>query len=91
MSAQALDVFEQLRGHHLRALSTDTRFIALRRLSGRSVADIAERDARSEGVIRHEIERLQDAIFIPLARARDQWATAFWVTVHLECCVSLPA
>ena len=89
MSIEDADAFQQLRGHHLRALSTDTRFIALRRLSGRSVADIAERDARSEGAIRHEIERLQDAIFIPLALARDPWATAFWATVHLECCVAL--
>ena len=88
MSIEDGDVFQQLRGHHLRALDGDVRLIARERLGGKSVAAIAAETMRSTGAIRHEIERLQDAIFIPLALVRDQWATAFWVSAHLECCVT---
>ena len=88
MSVPDGDVFQRLRGHHLGALSDDVRQIALKRLAGQPVESIAEELARSPGAIRHEITRLQDAIFIPLCLERDQWATAFWVAVHLECCVA---
>lgn len=90
MSTESLDIFEKLRGHHLGALTVDIRRIALRRLAGQSVALLATETSRSAAAVRREIERLQDAIFIPLALVRDQWATAFWVTAHLRCCIAPP-
>lgn len=86
MPLQDFESLALLRGHHLRAINHQTYEILLTRLSGLSVTAIATALSRSTGSIRREIERVQDAIFIPLCLERDQWATAFWVAAHLECC-----
>ncbi len=88
MSTPEPEVFSQLRNHHLKALSPERRTILRRRLVGEGVSAIAKTLHRSSASVRHEIESVQDAIFIPLCLERDQWATAFWVSVHLECCLA---
>ena len=91
MAIQAIEVFEQLRAHHLPNLSDDGKEAMRRCLSGETVALIAVDRVWSEGVVRRHIEKIQDAIFIPLAISRDRWSTAFWATSHLECCLGTTA
>lgn len=87
MTMQPLEAFRQFRAHHLRALTGECQTILRGRLSGQPVSAIADDLLRSTASVRREIESIQDAIFIPLCLERDQWATAFWVSAHLECCV----
>ncbi len=91
MAIQNPGAFEQLRAHHLPNLSDEGKEVMGRRLSGETVASIALDLVRSQGVVRRHIEKIQDAIFIPLALSRDQWATAFWASAHLECCLGATA
>jgi hypothetical protein len=91
MLAQGYESLPLLRNHHLPAILPETHDILPKRLSGRPVSAIAMDLTRSIGAIRREIERVQDAIFIPLCLERDQWATAFWVAAHLECCITKEA
>lgn len=86
MPSQDFESLALLRGHHLRAIHPETQGILMRRLSGTPVTVIADALSRSSGSVRREIDRVQDAIFIPLCLERDQWATAFWVGAHLDCC-----
>lgn len=80
-------MLEGLMQHHLAGLDGEERTLIRFRCTGVGVAEIARSMSLSESAVRRRLERVQNAIFVPLCIERDSWASGFWAAQHLSCCL----
>jgi hypothetical protein len=78
-----------LRNQHLPNLSLEDQCLFAARARGWPAADIADRLGFAANTVHRKLERLQDAIFVPLGIKHDPWATGLWCAYHATCCLAL--
>lgn len=83
---QPREVLRGLRTQHQKNLAEDQCVVLALRLCGRSEAEIGEALGMSASTVHRRIERLYDAVFVPLGIKPDGWLCAWWVTIHYGCC-----
>lgn len=81
-------MIRRLRAHHLPTLDPETRRVVVLRALGRSQAEIAKDRSKSVSGVRRDLERVEDAVCLPLGVRRDGWMMGLWVGMHLGCCLA---
>jgi len=82
------EAIRRLRAHHLPTLDPETRRVVVLRALGRSQAEIAKDRSKSVSGVRRDLERVEDAVCLPLGVRRDGWMMGLWVGMHLGCCLA---
>jgi hypothetical protein len=81
----------QLQAHHVRGLQSDLVSVLMLRLQGSSVASIQDQLHRSRASVYRDLERVSDAVFLPLGLSPGAHSLGYWAASHTSCCLSEPA
>lgn len=85
---QPKDVFDLLRDQHVRNLEEDQCLVLALRMSGRTERVIGREMEMSPSSVHRRIEHLHRSVFSPLGLKPDTWLSAWWITLHRQCCTS---
>jgi hypothetical protein len=76
-----------LREHHVHGMRAEAQVFLLGRSLGLSNAELGLRSSKTEGAVRKDVARLEEAILLPLGTT-DRRLMGWWCAIHVECCLA---